>query len=323
MFDWARGTQLKEFIERREFNASWDLLNSHWLKNWSVPWALNLIRFCSTMKVLDVGSATPWLMQHIHRRFGSEVHALDVEPNDSMNANFGFASERLAAFPDVRFHFGMAGKEVLPADTFDVVVCISVIEHTYDHSSPLDPDRPLAHVNVLRDLVRMVKPGGILLMNWDVYLQGVEHHVGWDFEADFALLRHCGLDLVTRRRRVRGKEYIASHADTLFFDRRGMTPATRLDLCGTSINMLWRKPGRGAEAVFGPDPTMAASYFPDDEASAEKPSREEDLTTNQIDLRFHRYMEKCAETLGNPRYRASPVFAAELRGCATLPTNRA
>jgi len=304
MFDWARGSSLKELIDRQAFNASWEALNSYWLKNWSVPWALHLVEFVPAMRVLDVGSATPWLMQHIHRQYGSEVHALDVDARQATAEVFGCAPDKLKAFPEVQFHFGLAGAEPLPAESFDVVSCISVMEHTYDLTSPLDPQRPLAHVNVLRDLVRMLKPGGILLMNWDVYLQGVPHHVGWDFETDFALLRHCGLDLVTRRRRVRGKEYITSHGDTLFFDRRGMQPAARLNLRGTSINMLWRKPGSEAQAHFAPDPAMHAGYFPAEESQAELLSSVQHLTTEQIDARFRSYMDQCAGTLGNLCCRA-------------------
>src|SRR5262249_26141741 len=159
----------------------------------------------------------------------------------------------------------------------------SVMEHTYDRVSPLDRERPMAHVNVLRDLVRMLKPGGILLMNWDVYLLGVAHHIGWDFEVDFALLRHCGLNLVTSRRRVHGKEYICHHPYSLFFNRIGLAQYPCLaGLRGVSINMLWRKPGQDARVKFAPDPALEAFYFPDDEVTCAAPmSDTPELTTDQ------------------------------------------
>ena len=160
MFDWARGALLKQLIKHEKYTASWDPSNTIWLKNWSVPWVFGLVEFNPSMNVLDVGCATPLLLQHIHQRFGCGVHALDVETDPEGNVHFGFGRERLAAFPEVRFHFGLAGDEVLPAEEFDFVSCISVLEHTYDRVSPLDRERPLAHVNVLRDLVRMLKPGG-------------------------------------------------------------------------------------------------------------------------------------------------------------------
>lgn len=303
MFDWARGSLLKRMIERGLPKAEWDASDTHWLKNWNNPWLAGLLRLGPEHRILDVGSSTPLLAALLHRRTGCEAHVLDVPAEAAGNPVFGFTRERLDAFPEVQFHLGLAGADVLPAESFDFVSCISVMEHTYDHVSPLDPARPLAHVNVLRDLVRMLKPGGVLLMNWDTYLEGVHHHVGWDFEVDYRLLRHCGLTLLDPRRRVRGEQYIHDHPETLFFAPEviagmGIPRALR----ATAINMLWRKPGPRTRVELAPDPALEPFYFPDGEVTdARPPAPDDTLTTAAIEGRFRAYLAQADRVLRAPR----------------------
>jgi SAM-dependent methyltransferase len=84
--------------------------------------------------------------------------------------HYGLQQAYHSDFPNVRMHFGLAGQDRLPAETFDIVLSISAIEHTYDTISPVDPKAPLAHVEALRDMCRVLRPGGLLLFNWDKYL---------------------------------------------------------------------------------------------------------------------------------------------------------
>lgn len=287
MFDWARGSVLKKMIELEMFQTDRNWFPA-FLKNWHTPWLLGLIEFTPRMCVLDVGSSDPKTMQHVHRTFGCEVHAMDTDRSTANRENFGFSAEMAEAYPDVTLHNGLAGEEILPPEKFDLITCISVLEHTYDRCSPLEPENSLAHLNPLRDMVRMLKPGGVLLMNWDMYLHGLDHHVGWDFEVDYQLLRACGMRLLTDRRRLRGIHYIFDHPDTLFFDHEQVLKFDQKRFMrGTAINMLLRKPGNMAQVRIQPLPKLESHYFPEDETTAiSSRTAEEDLSTVEIDHRF-------------------------------------
>jgi SAM-dependent methyltransferase len=274
---------------------TWD----SYLKDWHIGWLKGLLEFHSGMSVLDVGAGRPRFMRFLRRRFGCDVHALDVKSN-SCNSTFGFRPGVEEEHPEVMFHYGLAGEDLLPADSFDLVTCISVLEHTYDHNSPVDPDRPLPHLNSLRDMVRMLKPGGALLMNWDYFLSGRTHNVGYDFESDYQFLRACGLRPFCNRRAVRGQRYIFDHPDTLFFDHAAVMNASQASLRrGSSINLLWRKPGSVADVRFRPHPELERLYFPESEVTTDVRSESESrLTTDEIEMRFRTLISRLTDVLG-------------------------
>lgn len=305
MFDWACGSLLKKFVEHKMYTASWEGDGAVWLKNWNNAWMFGLIDFTPRMRILDVGSGVPNMLRVLHRQFGCEVSALDIPNSSSAVPQFGFLPGHDASDREVTLYQGLVGDDVLPAESFDLISCISVVEHTYDTTFVMAPERPLAHVNILRDLVRMLKPGGALLMNWDLFLEGAPHFVGWDYEVDYGLLKHCGLSLLSPRRKVRSRQYIFNHPDTLFF-----SPAPIMDWGlpvgvprGTSINMLWRKPGRMTRVNLQPHPALEAHYFPEGETTAAAGApHDDDLTTADIERRFRDYMSHISRALGSKRY---------------------
>jgi SAM-dependent methyltransferase len=288
MFDWARGSSLIQFIDAGIPYADWDPIQARHLKNWSIPWFLGAVEFRRGLQVLDVGSGTPRLLQYLATNFGCEVHALDVREADVGLPEFGLPEDVHRLYPDVHAHVGMAGHDLLPAESFDIVYCNSVIEHTYDTKEALDPVRPLDHINILRDLIRMLKPGGLLLMNWDTYLDGVPHHLGWDYEADLWLLRHCGMRLADPRRRVRPAQYIYGHSDTLFFAVESVIPFAATTLPhAVSINTIWIKPGDELRTGILPRANLLAAYLPTEETDHSiQPLRDSGMSTAQIDARF-------------------------------------
>src|SRR6185437_7131895 len=77
MFDWARGSALPHFI-KAGFPGGWNDISSPWLKDWSVPWFNSALEFRSGLRVLDVGSSTPWFAQSLHDKFGCVAYALDL-----------------------------------------------------------------------------------------------------------------------------------------------------------------------------------------------------------------------------------------------------
>ena len=298
MFDWARGSMLKQLVERKLFFSEWK--RDDWLMNWHTPWLLGLIEFTPGMSVLDVGSSAPHLMLHLRETYGCDVHALDAQAADANKANFGFQGDTAERFPGVELHVGFAGDDLLPAEKFDLVTCISALEHTYDHATPLQAERPMPHLHALRDMARMLKPGGVLLMNWDLYLDNMPQKFGYDFEMDFQYLRASGLRLVTNRRRLRSTPYLFCHPETLWFDPYQVLGFKLGALRrGTAINMLWRKPGTVSRVRLAPRPGLEGFYFPDDETRLEPdvPGSPEP-PTEEIDKRFRQLIAFLTDVLG-------------------------
>lgn len=302
MFDWARGSMLKKFLEFGIYGADWEPRGAQALKNWHSSWLLGLIEFTPQMSILDVGAATPKFMNYIHEAYGCEVHALDADSTTASKSHFGFPSDIAVRFPNVMMHVGLAGDDLLPAERFDLITCISTLEHTYDHDSPLLANRPMPHLHALRDMVRMLKPGGAFLMNWDLFLDNIPQNLGWDFEVDYRVLVASGMRMLSERRRLRNVAYMYSHPDTLFFD-----PITVLGFKmgklrrGTSINILWQKPGHGSSIRLRPRPELEPYYFPDEETVPEidgtiAPAAE--ATTEEIDASFRAIISRITDVLG-------------------------
>jgi len=300
MFDWARGSMVPHLIKADLWFAGWDDHMSAWLRNWNIPWFQGAIEFRPGLRVLDVGSGNPGFAHYVHIKFGCEAHALDVPSEIAGVVNWGINQDSSSQYPGVTTHLGLAGQDLLPAEHFDVVYCNSVMEHTYDTRDAVDPSDPLAHQEVLRDMVRMLRPGGLLLMNWDTFLDGVPHHLGWEYESDLWLLHHCGMRLADPRRRIRSARYIYDHSDSLFFSPKavfGYHATTYVH--ATSINAIWRKPGGELPTRLVPRPELEVAYLPAEEVDLSRRYNEEvGLSSEEIDARFKRHIAQARHALG-------------------------
>lgn len=288
MFDWAKGSTLKRFIATDIWRATWDGPNTAWLKNWSAPWFLSNIDLSGDLKVLDVGSAHPLMAQHLYEAYGCEAHAMDAPPDTEGVGHFGMKEAYRTQFPNIPMHYCLAGEDKLAPEMFDVIACVSAIEHTYDRSSPLDPSRPLAHMDALRDMCRMLKPGGLLLFNWDMYLDGAPHHSGWSYLTDLWLMQHCGMVLADAKQPVRSVQYIYNDPDTLFFAPNVVSEFWESYLAhGVSINAVLIKPGAEPRAKIKADtePSRSAAIS---------------ITTKEMEFRFRSFIAQAREALSAP-----------------------
>lgn len=290
---------LLQLIDAGIYRADWDKDSGDWLKSWSIPWFLGAIELRPGLRVLDVGSGLPKTAQYLATTFGCVVEALDAASADAVVPEFGLPDNVRSDFPDIRVHVGWAGQDTLPAESYDIVYCNSVLEHTYDQCEALNPTAPLAHINVLRDLVRMLRPGGLLLMNWDTYIDGIPHHTGWEFEADIWLLQKCGMRLADPRRHLRPARYIYDHPDTLFFASELVMPFAMSTLPrAVSINTVWAKPNAPLCTRLAPHPALHSGYFPIDEVRQRiEPDVASGLTTSEIDACFRSHMDKMRRAL--------------------------
>ena len=78
-----------------------------------------------------------------------------------------------------------------PDNTFDRITCVSVLEHI------LKPEEPHAHYPCLRELRRILKPGGLLAVTVD-YFVNPEVTPGYDYLDDIAYLEIPPLDRGSR-----------------------------------------------------------------------------------------------------------------------------
>jgi SAM-dependent methyltransferase len=121
-------------------------------------------------RVLDLGSGRGYWAGKAARA-GAEVTAYDVKR--------GGVERAAIRYPQVRFVHGSAEETGLEDESFDVVLLLSVLEHT------ADPER------VLAEIARVTRPGGRLALTTDMFdddrwRPGRERHATrWDVRRFF------------------------------------------------------------------------------------------------------------------------------------------
>ena len=128
------------------------------------------------------------------------------------------------------------------------------MEHIYDSSSPLDPKNPMPHIEALADMIDMLKPGGLLVLTYDFFLNDMEHWRGWDYLTDIALLQQAGIQLLNPNIPLRSRTYIYNHEDTLFMAPEGILSFSKYFRRSTSIGMIFKKPGGNSQVTLSPHP---------------------------------------------------------------------
>lgn len=241
MFDWARGSALKKMIEAGIPGAQYD----PWLKGWSNAWPLALLKIPKGTRMLDIGTGTSlWYPNHFHT-LGCIVHVLDqAEKRRGKQVSFGISQKAIKDNPHITFHFGLAGQKKAPAKFFDLITCISVLEHMYDKKYVLDPHNPFPHLLALEDMTRMLAPGGILVLTYDFFLGYIPRLNGWDFLMDYALLQQMGLQPLVKTSEPKDRTFIYNFEDTLFMQPEGIMSFSKTFVRETSIGMIFKKPGR-------------------------------------------------------------------------------
>ena len=153
------------FIQKR---YSWVKDPFHqWSRQWEYPFVFNSIRsyiaqqLQSGCRVLDAGSGItffPYLLAEASN--GPDVTCCD---SDQTLAPLFEQVNRERKTENV--HFDAVDLRNLPygENSFDVVYCISVLEHTRDYA------------DIVSEFARVIKPGGILVLSFDLALDGVSN----------------------------------------------------------------------------------------------------------------------------------------------------
>ena len=133
-------------------------------RRWEYPYAAQCLLDLAAedasrpLRVLDAGSGVTFFPYFIRRRIArAEFTCCDA------NAAYADAFDRInraRGDPAVRFLRALLQDLPLDDDAVDAVTCISVLEHTGDYPTILD------------ELRRAIRPGGLLVLTFDVSLDG-------------------------------------------------------------------------------------------------------------------------------------------------------
>ena len=132
-----------------------------WSRQWEYPFVFSRLEssLVTTAKprVLDAGSGVTFFPHYVkHKIESAEVHCCDSD--ESLAAIYHAIND--GAKNGVKFSPADMRKAPYQADWFDVIYCVSVLEHTKDYEEIID------------DFHRTLKPGGKLIVTFDISLDG-------------------------------------------------------------------------------------------------------------------------------------------------------
>lgn len=133
-----------------------------WSRVWEYPYVLHHLRKWRESqpinRVVDVGSGVTFF-PFACARLGTSVTCVDVD--DGCALDIRRATEVVSAMPGrVDFRAIRAGRLPLEDAEADAIYCISVIEHVHKPAE------------LIREMSRVLKPGGLCLLTLDIDLQG-------------------------------------------------------------------------------------------------------------------------------------------------------
>lgn len=171
---------------RKDDVGSYVLVNQipsplHWSRQMEWPWAVLEAELEPHHVCLDIGGSWAVMKYPIAERC-DWLYSIEVDPeiiNKTQESidKLGFHGKILQDLADVR---------CLPdafTETFDRVFCISVLEHVPDN-----------HIKAIDEMLRVLKPGGILLMTLDIRLSGDWPDFNIDVPKANEILTHLGID---------------------------------------------------------------------------------------------------------------------------------
>jgi SAM-dependent methyltransferase len=179
MIDYAKVSKMVQYINEKGLWADWQ----YGTRCWEYPWILENGGFEKGLKCLDAGCGQSPLLVHLHE-LGCETHGLDYiqGERDDYPETYGIPEEWINRWAGkVRYHHGDMFEAPFSDNIFDRITCVSVLEHI------LNPQQPHAHYPCLQELRRILKPGGLLIVTVDYFINsGVTP--GCDYRDDIAFL---------------------------------------------------------------------------------------------------------------------------------------
>ena len=173
-------------------------------KHWDNPWALSNAHLKDGMKILDCGSGRGALQFYLASK-GLDVYSVDISNNRSrliknMQRQSKKIGIRYSISPNtvhrklnkkykvnVKFKQESADALSFPDNVFDRIFCISVLEHM--ENKVIDKS--------MKEMERVLKPGGLLLLTFDFHPFPTDSIIGFT-EEEFRsnVLEKCNLQIV-------------------------------------------------------------------------------------------------------------------------------
>ena len=130
-----------------------------WSRRVEYPWIVNWLPEDEKLRVLDAGSGVTFFPIYIRLARRMTVECLDLD--NSYPERMSQFCARLGIQPQIPFHVAdLTHKLPIEDGSFDVLLCISVLEHISSAS----------RMDSLYELWRILRPGGVLILSVDVCL---------------------------------------------------------------------------------------------------------------------------------------------------------
>ena len=133
---------------------------------WEYPWAIVNTPLRQGMEALDVGSGWSIFPMYL-AKLGAHVTAVDSDVVQ-MNHISPFLARLVSA--EISYRVGDATSLEFPDNTFDRVYCLSVLEHLEEETrngKPFNARKKNLDIVAIRELLRVLKPGGLLAITAD------------------------------------------------------------------------------------------------------------------------------------------------------------
>jgi SAM-dependent methyltransferase len=128
----------------------------HWSRRWEYPFVAGRVAAARPKRILDAGSGVTYLPYFLCAKLPqARVVACD---SDGSYAEMFEAVNRVEGHARVTFRRGVLQRLPFDDGAFDAISCVSVLEHTS------------AYETVAAELARVLSPGGLLAMTFDIGL---------------------------------------------------------------------------------------------------------------------------------------------------------
>lgn len=224
MFDWARGSVLKQMIAAGIPGAAYD----DWLHGWATAWPQYVIECAPEASVLDVAMGDG--RRHHAEKFAREGCRVESISGADITAIAASTSWKTDAFDSITWKIG----------AFDLITAISL-----DHLESLEPlniRQPLAQQELLRRCVNALKPDGVLIWSAPVVLDVSDTPPLLDYAANIHWLQLSGLSLLSASSQVHERPYLYNAADTIFMQPGAIFSLADSYFRATRIGAALRKP---------------------------------------------------------------------------------
>ncbi len=247
MIAYATVSEMKRNIDEGLLCAEWRFVT----RCWEYGWALRHGRFERGLECLDAGCGQAPLLGELAAR-GCQAHGLDyLEEEASKDAGYGIPRAWIEALAGrVQYHHGSMFDAPFPDDSFDRITCLSVLEHV------ISPREPRRHEPCLRELRRILKPGGLLIVTVDFFLSA--EVMAYDYRDDVRMLE---MELLDPASRLVTRDEINADEDAYFVPPaeyvtmgygRGWNRKLYHRL--TSVGYILRKPSASQKVSAAPRP---------------------------------------------------------------------